>query len=98
MLIDTGIDLMGDRQRPGHELVLRRARPGPGRTDLQSSAALRHPSPAKFDLVTIELGIDPRRLDLIRQSTTAPRVSIIAGIADAGVATLRAFEAGASAS
>jgi len=84
----------------GHELVLRAAR------DLGLVAQICNPRqlfdtlrPAKFDLVTIELGKDPRDgLDLIRQvHDRFPRISIIAGMEDSGVATLRAaFEAGAS--
>jgi pilus assembly protein CpaE len=55
--------------------------------------------PAKFDLVGIELGKEPREgIALIRQlHDRFPRLTIVAGVAESGVATLRAaLEAGAS--
>ena len=55
--------------------------------------------PARFDLIGIELGKEAREgLALIRQiHDKFPRLTIIAGIVESGVATIRAaFEAGAS--
>src|SRR5258705_5511062 len=56
--------------------------------------------PARFDLVGIDLGIEPREgLAMIRQlHDRFPRLTIVAALNDSGVATLRAaLEAGASA-
>jgi len=55
--------------------------------------------PARFDLVGVELGAEPREgLALIRQlHDRFPRLSIVAALGESGIATLRAaLEAGAS--
>ena len=55
--------------------------------------------PAKFDLVAIEIGKEPREgLALVRQlHDRLPRLTIIAGVGESSVATLRAaLEAGAT--
>ena len=54
--------------------------------------------PARFDLVGVELGVEPREgLALIRQlHDRFPRLSIVAALGESGIATLRAaLEAGA---
>jgi pilus assembly protein CpaE len=55
--------------------------------------------PARFELVGIELGMEPREgISLIRQlHDRFPRLTIVAGVAESSVATLRAaLEAGAA--